>query len=136
MSPVQLLYFPFANTVGLYVHLALQNTVFCSPDSHKSQSKPGTKMAHPEPCKKNLKAATAISGWDPPLLTLIYPGFDCDSHGTSRYLDCRFKAPHHPFLRNHVGGVNLFLAPCHSAQTTIIPNPEIYEERTKHFTWP
>ena len=36
-------------------------------------------MVYPEPCKRIKKAAAAISGWDCPLLTFIYPGFDCGS---------------------------------------------------------
>ena len=42
----------------------------------ESHSKPGTKMVHPEPCKRTKKAAAAIYGWDRPLLTFIYPGFE------------------------------------------------------------
>ena len=49
--------------------------------SHESQSKPGTQMVYPEPCKEFKKAAAAIYGWDCPLPTVIYPGFDCGSHG-------------------------------------------------------
>ena len=54
----------------------------------QSQSKPGTvpKMVNPGPCKelRRRKSAT-ISGWDCPLLTFIYPGFEHVAHvGTPR----------------------------------------------------
>ena len=45
--------------------------------SIESQSKPGIKTIHPEPCKELTKKAAAIYGWDYPLLTFIYPDFDC-----------------------------------------------------------
>ena len=44
--------------------------------SRESQSKPGTKMVHPEPCKEiRRRISAAIYGWDWPLLIFIYPGF-------------------------------------------------------------
>ena len=44
------------------------------------QSKPGTKMVYPEPCKElRRRNSAAVSGWDCPLPTFIYPGFDCGS---------------------------------------------------------
>ena len=37
-------------------------------------SKPGIKMVYPEPCKElGRRISATISGWDCPLLTLIYP---------------------------------------------------------------
>ena len=37
-------------------------------------------MVYPEPCKELRRRISAtISGWDCPLLTFIYPGFDCGS---------------------------------------------------------
>ena len=39
---------------------------------------PGAKMVDPEPMYRT-KAAAAIYGWDRPLLTFTYPGFDCGS---------------------------------------------------------
>ena len=43
-------------------------------------SKPGTKMMNPEPCGELKRRISAtIYGWDCPLLTFIYPGFDSDS---------------------------------------------------------
>ena len=36
-------------------------------------------MVHPNPCKEITKAAALISGGDAPLLTFIYPSFDCGS---------------------------------------------------------
>ena len=47
----------------------------------ESQSKLGTKLVViPELCKEfRRRISAAISGWDRPLLTFIYPGFDCDS---------------------------------------------------------
>ena len=51
-------------------------------DPVESQSKPiGTKMVIPEPCtgiRRRISAAL-FYGWDRPLLTFIYPGFDCGS---------------------------------------------------------
>ena len=51
--------------------------------SFESQSKPiGTKMVNPEPCKElERRMSATISGWDCPLLTVIYPGVDCGSYG-------------------------------------------------------
>ena len=45
---------------------------------HESQSKPiGTKMVViPEPCTGLRRISAAIYGWDRPLLTFIYPGFE------------------------------------------------------------
>ena len=37
-------------------------------------------MVYPEPASRIKKAAEGISGWDWPLLTFIYPGFDCGSN--------------------------------------------------------
>ena len=34
------------------------------------------------------KAAAAVSGWDCPLLTFVYPGFDCGPLGIERILAC------------------------------------------------
>ena len=45
----------------------------------ESQSKPGTKMVViPEPC-----TGLRSYGWDRPLLTFVYPGFDCGSPETA-----------------------------------------------------
>ena len=44
----------------------------------ESQSKPG-KNGLPRTMYRIKKAAAAICGWDRPLLTFIYPGFDCGS---------------------------------------------------------
>ena len=50
--------------------------------AYESQSKPGTKMVYPEPCTGvGRRISAAICGWDRPLLTFIYPGFDCGSYG-------------------------------------------------------
>ena len=46
----------------------------------ESQSKPGSKMVYPEQCKE-LRRRPQLSGWDCPLLTFVYPGFDCGSIG-------------------------------------------------------
>ena len=59
-----------------------QKNVPKSPPSSESQSKPGTKMVYPEPCKELRRRISAASyGWEYPLLTSIYSGFDCDSSG-------------------------------------------------------
>ena len=52
----------------------------------EAQSKPGTKMVViPEPCTGlGRRISAAIYGWDRPLLTFIYPGFDCGPHGLMR----------------------------------------------------
>ena len=39
-------------------------------------SKPGIKMAFSEPCKELNRLRRLILGWDSPLLTLIYAGFE------------------------------------------------------------
>ena len=36
-------------------------------------------VAIPEPGKGLRRRSAAIYGWDRPLLTLVYPGFDCGS---------------------------------------------------------
>ena len=39
----------------------------------KSQSKPGTKMVNPEPCKElERRTSATISGWDYPFLPFVY----------------------------------------------------------------
>ena len=44
------------------------------------ESTPGSKMVDPEPCKElRRRISAAIRGWEYPLLTFIYPGFDCRS---------------------------------------------------------
>ena len=46
------------------------------------------KNGAPEPGNQLKKAAAAISGWDRPLLTFIYPGFDCHSAGLLKQDPC------------------------------------------------
>ena len=50
--------------------------------SIESQSKPGSKMVDPDLCKEfRRRISAAIYGWDCPLVTFIYPGFDRGSSG-------------------------------------------------------
>ena len=74
-------------------------------------------MVYPEPCEESKKAA-AIYGWDCPLLTFIYPGFDDGSHGRGLILapgsPCFWSlgTPCVPFLEKSggslSGGTSLF----------------------------
>ena len=46
----------------------------------ESQSKPGTKMVNPEPCKElERRPQLFLAGTAPYYITFIYPGFDCGS---------------------------------------------------------
>ena len=44
----------------------------------ETSSNPGIEMVYPEPCFKRVSAA--ICGWDYPLPTVIYPGFQDVAH--------------------------------------------------------
>ena len=58
-------------------------------------SKPGIKMVDPELCKEiQSRISAAVFGWDCPLLTFIYPGFDWFSfHLLVLFLDAYCPLP-------------------------------------------
>ena len=47
----------------------------------KPRINPVLNWSKPRTMQRIKEAAAAIYGWDFPLLTFIYPGFDCDSYG-------------------------------------------------------
>ena len=63
-----------ADTDKQFAHNPLSN------HENEPQSKPGINMVYPIPCKEITKTGATICGWDCPLLTFIYPSFDCGSN--------------------------------------------------------
>ena len=63
--------------------------VFCwqTPVKNGKPNKVNTGEGEPRTMCR-IKNSAAISGWDRPLLTFIYPGFDCGSHANSQATSC------------------------------------------------
>ena len=51
-------------------------------DTHESQSKPGTKMVDPEPCKELRRRPQLFIAGIVPYWPSLFPGFNCGSNGT------------------------------------------------------
>ena len=69
-------------------------SIFNQSEPIESQSKPGTNMVNPELCKGlRRRISAAIYGWDCPLLSFIYPGFDCSSIGRLPLASSQLKYP-------------------------------------------
>ena len=62
---------------------------------------------------RNKKAAAAIYGWDRPLLTFIYPGFDCGSSPASAWR-----------ISSRVARAHAHLLPRSRALTACSPRPK------------
>ena len=62
-------------------------------------------MVDPEPCKElRRRIFAAIYGWDCPLLTFIYLGFDCGSIGNARHGIHHELIPHKPEIPLRASG--------------------------------
>ena len=73
---------PKSKTTPLGAFLESLFWVALTPPPAESKSKLGIEMVDPEPCKElRRRNSAAISGWEHPLLTFIYPSFDCFSAG-------------------------------------------------------